>query len=63
MIELTKAALLVGLALGGYFAGGVLNNAVSGESVGRMFAGSTTEQAIQLLVAAALVYTGAGVVL
>lgn len=51
------------MALGGYFLGGVVNNVAAGESVARMFGGSTREQAIQLLVAAALVYVASGVVL
>jgi hypothetical protein len=63
VIDAVTVALLVAVAFGGYFLGGVANNVAAGESVARMFGGSRTEQAIQLLVAAALVYVASGVIL
>jgi hypothetical protein len=61
--QLTQTVALIGLAAGGYFVGGIANNLAAGESVGRMFSGSTTEQALQLLAAGLLVWIGAGVIL
>lgn len=53
---------LVVLALGGYFAGGVISNLLRGESVARMFGGSGSERAMQLLSAAAALWLGIEVI-
>lgn len=50
----TSIALIV-VAFGGYFVGGVANNLMEGESIMRMFSGSTEEQLIQLLFAGIMV--------
>jgi len=58
---LTRGVLLAVLGFGGYFLGGIASNVASGESIGRMFAGTARERAIQLLIAAVVVAVGWGV--
>lgn len=57
-----RLVVFVAIAFGGYFLGGVLSNVLAGDGIGRMFGGSPREQALQLLVAAALLVVALEVV-
>lgn len=51
----TASLVLVGVAFGGYFVGGMVNRLTEGNSVARMFGGPLEEQLIQLAFAGVFV--------
>lgn len=58
MHKVATLILVVVLAAGGYFIGGIVNALTEGESVGRMFGGGVVEQAVQILLAIAAILLG-----